>query len=285
MEKKDTEDLFAEYDLDWNDPFTEGLVHQVCGAIVKLFDGFKEDKPASTAFNEFVDAWEYYYFMPEKTQVRSKKLMDACGEMWADITKTKADEFCSLCSTVMSDNPDPDMPLINMCGEIVEAIFALDGRLPEAQRIFDAAHTAAMHGKTRSDACIAYLYVLSARLWFKCLGYPCAEEELLLSEGIKHHLKAKAQGNAPKTELYCMHMATAIFDASYVRLEKGIKREEISNLVKEAYTLLDTIDSPAAFKEKKDLYELTGIPFPSMDKEDNHLIAQLSMYKNDGLIN
>ena len=285
MKKKEKEELLAEYDLDWDDPFTEGLVYLVSNAIMKLFDGFKKNKLASNAFNEFVDAREYYYIMPEKTQVNCKKLMDVCEEMWEDVYSTKVNEFCECCVAAIQEGVPYATSFCGMCSDILEAIFALDGKLPEAQRIFDAAYAAARHGKSLPDACIAYLYGLSARLWFKCLGYPCAEEELLLSEGIMHHLEAKAQGNAPKTELYSMHMATAIFDASYVRIEKGTKQEEISDLVKEAYTLLDSIDSPAAFKEKMDLYELTGIPFSSMDEEENPWMDQLSMYKNDGLLN
>lgn len=285
MKKKEKEELFAEYDLDWDDPFTEGLVYLVSNAVMKLFDGFKKNKLASNAFNDFVDAWEYYYIMPEKTQLNCKKLMDVCEEMWEDVYSTKVNEFCVCCVAAIQEGVPYAISFCGMCSDILEAIFALDGKLPEAQRIFDAAYAAARHGKSLPDACIAYLYVLSARLWFKCLGYPCAEEELLLSEGIIHHLEAKAQGNEPKTELYSMHMATAIFDASYVRLEKGIKLEEISELVREAYALLETIDSPAAFKEKMDLYELTGIPYPSLDKEDNPWMAQLSMHKNGGLLN
>lgn len=285
MEKKSKEELFAEYDLDWDDPFTEGLVYLVSNAVMKLFDGFKKNKLASNAFNEFVDAWEYYYIMPEKEQVNCKKLMDVCEEMWEDVYSTKVNEFCVCCVAAIQEGVPYATSFCGMCSDILEAIFALDGKLPEAQRIFDAAYAAARHGKSLPDACMAYLYVLSARLWFKCLGYPCTEEELLLSEGIMHHLEAKEQGNTPKTELYSMHMATAIFDISYVRLEKGIKQEEISELVREAYALLETIDSPAALKEKIDLYELTGIPYPSMDKEENPWMAQLAMYKNDGLLN
>ncbi|MBP5721303.1 MAG: hypothetical protein J6W82_09625 [Bacteroidales bacterium] len=284
MGKRNNED-FAEYELDWDDPYTEGLVKYVSMAIVKLYHGFKKNMSPSLAFNEFVNAWEYFYFMPENTQAKSRKFMDACSQMWADVSKTKADEFCQHCTMVVQKDANQDTTLCEMCSDMIEAIFALDGRLPEATHIFDAAYEAIKHGETISDACIAYLYVLCARIWYKCLGYPSTEEELMLSEGIKHHLKAKAQGVELKTDLYSLHMATAIYDASYVRLREGTKLEEISNLVHEAYTLLSNIDSPAALMEKKDFYQLTGIPYPGLEKEGQPWMVQLYNNMNDCLPN
>lgn len=285
MGKIKKEDRLAEYELDWTDPFTEDLVQYVSKASGKLYDGLQDGKSPSSAFNEFVSAWDFYYFMPEDSQTKSKKLMEAFLEMWGYVIQSKINEFCDKCAEAVQDSVNTDSSIIDMCGELNEAIFAVGGQIPEAPRIFDAAHNLATHGTFLSNACIAQLYILCARVWYNCLGYPCGEEEKLLSEGIKHHMLAKAQGKAPKTELYSLHIATAIYDATCVQLKNGATKEEISELVREAYALLETIDSPAAFKEIMDLYELTGIPYPSLDKEDNPWMAQLSMHKNGGLLN
>lgn len=261
MGKIKKEDRLAEYELDWTDPFTEDLVQYVSKASGKLYDGLQDGKSPSSAFNEFVSAWDFYYFMPEDSQTKSKKLMEAFLEMWEYVIQSKINEFCDKCAEAVQDSVNTDSSIIDMCGELNEAIFAVGGQIPEAPRIFDAAHNLATHGTFLSNACIAQLYILCARVWYNCLGYPCGEEEKLLSEGIKHHILAKAQGKAPKTELYSLHIATAIYDATCVQLKNGAAKEEITDQVLEAYNLLSSLESPTAFKEIEDLYQMTGIPY------------------------
>ena len=72
---------------------------------------------------------------------------------------------------------------------------------------------------------------------------------------------AKAQGKAPKTELYSLHIATAIYDATYVQLKNGAAKEEITDQVLEAYALLSSLSSPTTLKEIEDLNQMTGIPY------------------------
>lgn len=194
--------------------------------------------------------------------------MEAFLEMWNYVIQSKINEFCDKCAEAVQDSANTDSSIVDMCGELNEAIFSVDGQIPEAPRVFDTAHNLATHGKSLSNACIAQLYSLCARVWYNCLGYPCGEEEKMLSEGIKHHMLAKAQGMVPKTELYSLHIATAIYDATYVQLKNGVTREEITDQVLEAYALLCKIASPTAFKEIEDFYLMTGIPYADMVKED-----------------
>ena len=76
MDSSDIKGLFHEYKLDWDDPYTEGFVMLVSTAIVKLYGAFEEEQEPYVAFNEFVEAREFFYFMPETTQEKSQLLMD-----------------------------------------------------------------------------------------------------------------------------------------------------------------------------------------------------------------
>lgn len=282
MKKRQDKDVFEMYGLDKNDPFIAGYVERLSSAVTKLYDIFKENGESSSVFNEFVYAREFYEYMPESSKSECSEILELSEKMWEDVAKSKADFFCELCAKCQEEDYKT---LCESSLDILEAICALDGKILEAQRIFEAAHNAVKHGNSLPEICIAHLYVLCARIWYRCLGYPCDGEELMLSEGIKHHMKAKEQGTTPKTELYSLHIATAIFDVCYVRLGKGIKKEEISNLINEAYSLLSPIDSPAAIKEKVDLYQLTGIPYPNMENEDNIWMTRQSSDDNKKLLN
>ena len=274
MDSSDIKGLFHEYKLDWDDPYTEGFVMLVSTAIVKLYGAFKEEQAPFVAFNEFVEAREFFYFMPETTQKRTQPLMDDLDKMWEDVSSSKADQFCCICAKVAQGNNEQSPELCEICIEILEAIFALDGKLPEAQRIFDAAHHAAMSKSINDDACIALLFIVCGRLWYKCLGYSCTEEEILLSEGIRYHLKAREKGGYNPSNLYCLHVSSAIYDSTFVRLSKGIHNDEMLEFIKSAYELHNHLEPEIAHKQNEQLYKLTGIPSGINSKDNLHLMSQ-----------
>ena len=260
MDSSDVKDLFHEYKLDWDDPYTEGCVMLVSTAIVKLYGAFEEEQEPYVALNEFVEAREFFYFMPETTQEKSQLLMDDLDKMWGDVSSSKAEQFCCICDKVAQGNKEQSPELCEICIEILEAIFALEGKLPEAQRIFDAAHHAAMSKSINDDACIALLFIVCGRIWYKCLGFTCTEEEIMLSEGIRYHLKAKERSDYKPSKMYSLHVANAIFDSTYVRLSKGLHNDEMLEFIKTAYELHCFLDPEIAHKQNEQLYQLTGIP-------------------------
>ena len=256
----DIKDLFLDYKLDWDDPYTEGFVMLVSSAIVKLYGAFEEEKEPYVAFNEFVEAREFFYFMPESTQTKSQLLMGDLDKMWEDVSSSKAEQFCHLCDKVAQGNIEQSPELCESSIEILEAIFALDGKMPEAQQLFDAAYHAAMMKSIADDACVALLFIVCGRLWYKSLSFTCTEEEILLSEGIRYHLNAKKQSSCKPSKMYSLHVANAIFDSICVRLLKGQHNDEMLEFIKSAYELHSNLDPEIAHKQDKQLYELTGVP-------------------------
>lgn len=260
MEKQEEDDIFSTYGLDENDPFIEGFVLHISTAIGKLFEAFKKKMQSSVAFNVFVNAWEYYNNMPPLQQTKCAKLLEACQTMWNDVTKSEAERFSKLCMAVVQGGKGQCKKLVTTCNDIIEAIFALNGKLPEAERIFDAAHAAAMSGKVESDTCMALLYIVCARIWYLSFGYSSSEEEKMLSEGIRHHQKAKEKSNFKPSRLYSLHVISAIYDSSYVKQSKEQPDDEIIEFVNSAYDLLPYLDPVEAEIQKEELFKLTGIP-------------------------
>lgn len=275
----DIKDLFLDYKLDWDDPYTEGFVILVSSAIVKLYGAFKEGQEPFVAFNEFVDAREYFYFMPERTRGKSQLLMNELDTMWEDVSLSKAEQFCCLCDKVTQGDYEQSPELSETCIDILEAIFALDGKLLEAQRIFAAAYHAAMKKSIIDDACVALLFIVCGRLWYKCLGFTCTEEEILLSEGIRYHLKAKERSDYIPSKMYSIHVANAIFDSTFVRLSKGAHNDEMLEFIKTAYELHSHLDPELAHKHNKQLYELTGVP-PEIKVREEAFFSLVSSKKD-----
>lgn len=253
------EQFCKQFDLDKDNPFIGWFVEKACEAGAKLYVAFRDELMPACAFNEFITAWEYYYIMPEETKTECEGVMKIFRSMWSDVSKSEAELFCATCNSILHGEEGQEDILCKYCIEYLEAICVLTDSLPNPISIATAAMNVAISGYISSNTCIALLYILCARIWYRCLGCSCDKEEALLSEGLKYHLKAKADSLVYLTELYSIHIAAAIYDITYLRLERGCTQKDVFALVKEGYSMLEQFNSPQVEQERQSLYECSGI--------------------------
>lgn len=262
--KKDT-DLFDIFKLDKNDSHIKGFIEPWSTAFCKCYQAFEDGDDDYVCFNEFVNAFSYFYDMPESSQLKCGEMLEFLKKMWVGVSISTTEYFCKLCNIVSNGQMEQCEELSNMCVDIVEAIFVFGGKLPEAQRIFDAAHHAAMSGKVSSAKCVAMLFIVSARLWCISLGFSCIEEEIMLTEALKYHFISTREDHAALTELDAVILACAIHDVICARREIGKSSPNTQELVMEAYRLLSSFDSEATKEAREKIYLLSGITEHSTD--------------------
>ena len=260
MEDTQDKDLFDMFGLDRNDEKIGWFVATASEAGAKLYTALEEKKTSALAFNEFVKAWEYYSIMPEPTQAECEEFVKVFRMMWDEVAGEEAEYFHFLCDKILEDENGAEEQLCVVCLEILDAIAVMNGCIPEAISIFAAAMNVVKSGKARSNACVALLYILSARIWYRSLGYSCNEEEALLTEGIEHHMNTNAGDIICITELYAIHIAAAIDDIICVRSEEHrITQKDVMMLAKEGYTVLAGFDSPQVDHARQSLYNSSGV--------------------------
>ena len=252
-------DLFDIFKLDRTDPHINGFIKPWSAAFCSCYKAFEDSEEDCVCFYEFVNAFSHFYNMPESSQSKCTEMLDFLEKMWVSVYGSTLEKFCRLCEDVSNGGMEQCEELSILCMDMVEAIFVFDGKLPEAQRIFDAAHQAAMSGKVSSAKCVALLFILSARLWCISLGFSCVEEEIMLTEALKHHFLSTREGCATSTELYATILAYAVHDILCARREMGKPSPDTTELAKEAYRLLSPFDTQATKEAREKVYMASGI--------------------------
>jgi len=265
------EQFGQQFGLDMNNPLIGWLVEAVCEAGAKLYKAFKEKMIPAYAFSAFVKTWELYSLIPEDVKHECDGLVKEVMGMWRDVARSEADLFCYLCSVAPNWENGMEDLLCKISIELLDAIAVSNGQIKMVSNIFMSAMSLAESKRKTSGTCRALLYILCARIWYRCLGYSCIEEEALLSEGLRYHLMAKADNIVYMTELYSIHIAAAIQDIIVVRQENGTTAEEILSLAKEGYSMLARFDSPNADYARQCLYECSGI------SADSALLGEIIM--------
>ena len=245
--------------LDQDDEMIGWFVATASVAVTKLQVAIKEEKSPALAFNEFVKAWEFYSILPDSAQAQCEEFFEPFKELWNDVAQEEADYFRFLCDAVRRGEKEAEDHLSIVCLEIMDAIVIMDGSIPEVTSIYVAAMNTAKSGAVCSNACVALLYILSARVWYRSYGYSSDVEEALLSDGIRYHMNVTASDLVCITELYAIHIVAAIDDIICVRSERGVSREEVLMLAKEGYTVLARFDSPQVDYARQSLYNSSGI--------------------------
>ena len=253
------EQFCEQFNLDKDNPFIGWFVEKACEAGAKLYVAFRDELMPACAFNEFINAWEYYSIMPEDTKVECESMMKIFRSMWDDVSTSEVELFDATCDSILHGEDGQEEQLCKYCIELLEGISALDGNLPEATNIFTTAIKLATSGSVSSNTCTGLLYILCARVWYRCLGFSSNEEEAFLAEGLKYHLMAEKDNLVHMTELYSIHIAAAIHDITYLRLDRGLSQKDVFTLVKAGYSILAQFDSPQVEHEKLSLYECSGI--------------------------
>lgn len=252
-------DLFDIFKLDRTDSHINGFIEPWSAAFCSCYKAFEDSEEDCVCFYEFVNAFSHFYNMPESSQSKCAEMLDFLEKMWASVYGSTLEKFCRLCEDVSNGGMEQCEDLSILCMDMVEAIFVFDGKLPEAQRIFDAAHQTAMSGKVSSAKCVAMLFILSARLWCISLGFSCVEEEILLTEALKYHFLSTREDYASSTELYATILAYAVHDVLCARREMGKPSPDTTELVKEAYRLLSPFDTQATKEAREKVYMASGI--------------------------
>lgn len=249
MEKKQEKDIFDLYGLDRNNPETVEFVVAACKAGYKLYKLFEKNKESFPAFSQFITAWQYYSVVPEAMKPQfEKKAIKPFISMWNDVSASMANHFCLLCERVSPQKKRVTADLCKTCLYLLDAITVLDGKLPEADRIFGTAKKTAESGKAGCDTCAALLYLVCARICYRSFGRTGKEEEDLLSEGLRCHLNAKPDSPVRDAELYAVHISGAIHDILYLKLEREEtpNEQEIADLIIEGFAVVSDFDTPAA---------------------------------------
>ena len=252
-------DLFDIFKLDRTDPHINGFIEPWSAAFCRCYKAFDDGDDDSVCFYEFVNAFSHFYNMPESSQLKCGEMLEFLEKMWVSVYRSTIEKFCRLCEDVSEGGVEQCEELSILCMDMVEAIFVFEGKLPDAQRIFDAAHQAAMSGKVSSSKCAALLFILSARLWCISLGFSCVEEEIMLSEALKHHFLSTRKGYATSTELYATILTYAVHDILCARREMGKPSPDTTELAKEAYRLLSPFDTQATKEAREKVYMASGI--------------------------
>jgi hypothetical protein len=181
--------------------------------------------------------------------------------MWNDVSASMANHFCQLCERLSPQKKRVTADLCKTCLKLLDAISVLDGKLPEADRIFETAKKTVESGKAGADTCAALLYLLCGRICYRTFGRTGKEEEYLLSEGIQCHLNAKPDSPVRDTELYAVHISGAIHDLLYLKLEREEtpNEQEIADLIKEGFDVVSDYDTPEADLCRKSFAQLFGV--------------------------
>ncbi|MBR4352086.1 MAG: hypothetical protein IKQ01_03355 [Bacteroidales bacterium] len=262
MKKKQKQDIFDIYGLDRENPETVAFVVAACKAGYKLYKLFAKDKEPFPAFNQFITAWQYYSIVPEAMKPQfEKKALKPFISMWNDVSASMANHFCQLCERLSPQKKRVTADLCKSCLNLLDAITVLDGKLPEATRIFEVAKKTVESGKAGADTCAALLYLLCARICYRSFGRTGKEEEDLLSEGLRCHLNAKPDSPVRDTELYAVHISGAVHDILYLKLERDEtpNEQEITDLIKEGFDVVSDYDTPAADLCRKNFAQLFGV--------------------------
>lgn len=259
MGKRMEKDLFDIFKLDRRDPHIRSFIEPWSTAFCRCYKAFEDGDEDSVCFYDFVNAFSYFYNMPESSQQKCCGMLEFLEKMWVSVYRSTLEKFCRLCEDVSKGEVEHCEELSILCMDMVEAIFVFEGRLPEAQRIFEAAHNAAMSGKVLSAKCTALLFILCARLWCLSLGFSCVEEEIILSEALKYHFISTREEQMAPTELYVVILAYAIHDVICARRENGKPSSDTPELVKEAYRLLSLFDTRTTKDAREKLLLSSGI--------------------------
>ena len=276
MEKHSREkDLFDIFKLDRTDPQINCFIEPWSVAFCSCYKAFEDSEEDCVCFYEFVNAFSHFYNMPESSQSKCTEMLDFLEKMWVSVYGSTLEKFCRLCEDVTNGGMEQCEELSILCMDMVEAIFVFDGKLPEAQRIFDAAHQTAMSGKVSSAKCVALLFILSARLWCISLGFSCVEEEIMLTEALIRHFISTREGYATSTELYATILAYAVHDILCARREMGKPSPDTIELAKEAYRLLSPFDTQATKEAREKIYMASGISEDSSGSLCETLVSPL----------
>ena len=249
MENKREKDIFDLYGLDRENPETVAFVVAACKAGYKLYKLFAKGKDPFPAFSQFITAWQYYSVVPEAMKPQlEKKALKPFISMWNDVSASMANHFCQLCERVSPQKKRVTADLCKSCLYLLDAISVLDGKLPEAARIFETAKKTAESGKAGADTCAALLYLLCGRICYRSFGRTGKEEEDLLAAGIRCHLNAMPDSPVRDTELYAVHISGAIHDLLFLKLEREEtpNEQEIADLIIEGFAVVSDFDTPAA---------------------------------------
>lgn len=252
-------DLYDIFKLDRTDPHINGFIEPWSAAFCRCYKAFEDGDDDSVCFYEFVNAFSHFYNMPESSQSKCTEMLDFLEKMWASVYGSTLEKFCRLCEDVSNGGMEQCEELSILCMDMVEAIFVFEGKLPDARRIFDAAHKAAMSGNISSSKCVALLFILSARLWCISLGFSCVEEEVMLSEALKYHFISIREEQKVPTELYATILAYAIHDIICARREMGKPSPDTPELAKEAYRLLSPFDTHVTKEARDKIFMVSGI--------------------------
>lgn len=252
-------DLYDIFKLDRTDPHINGFIEPWSAAFCRCYKAFEDGDEDSVCFYEFVNAFSHFYNMPESSQLKCGEMLEFLEKMWVCVFRSTIEKFCRLCEDVSDGGVEQCEVLSNLCMDMVEAIFVFEGKLPNAQRIFDAAHQAAMSGEVQSARCATLLFILSARLWCLSLGFSSVEEEIMLTEALKYHFMSTKEENATSTELYATILAYAVHDILCARREMVKPSPDTTELVREAYRLLSPFDTQATKEAREKIYMASGL--------------------------
>ena len=258
MKSRKEKDVYELYGLDRNDPETVRFVSIACAATGEYCDLLDRGAEPYPAFNRIVKTWVCYSDIPPQIQSKCELMVEVINQIWVKVSKSETVHFCRLCDAVSSDDSKLD-EFCHICLDLLEATTLLDRYIPGTNDVLTCALSVAEDGRIGSNTCKALLYILCARIWYKCLGFSCNEEEAMLSEGVRIHTQAKADNDVAATELYAIHIAAAIHDIICVRIENRGFSDDIVELLRVGYNILSRFDSPSVVKERQSLYKCSGI--------------------------
>lgn len=244
MKKAKDEDIFQVFNLDSNDPFTISFVERACNAVAKLEESKNNCLSPDIAFDEFVEAWTDYSYMPENSQKTCECFFNIFYEMWREVALAKVNVFLKQCSSARKGDVSADDSLCLSSMQITNALASTNGDLPEATQLFATAIDLTKDESLLSHTCIALLYCLCARLWRWSLSSSQDQEESMLMKGFQHHLKADwSDSIVYATEQYAYHISANIHSLMLYKQMRNENDRNINYLVKEAYRMLRKFDS------------------------------------------
>lgn len=260
MKKTKDEDIFQLFNLDSNDPFTIVFVERARNAVAKLEVSKNNCLSPEIAFDEFVEAWTDYSYMPENSQKTCERFFDIFHEMWREVALAKVNAFLEQCSSARRGDIRADDSLCLSSMQLTNALASTNGDLPEATQLFVTAMDLTKNESQLSHTCMALLYCLCARLWRWSLYSSQEQEETMLMIGFQHHLRANwSDSLVYATEQYAYHISVNIHSLVWCKLMRNEPEHEIRPLVREAYRMLHSFDSIPVELMREHLHVLSNI--------------------------
>ena len=247
------------FGLDSDDLEVASFVEAVSEANARLAQIEMEGKEPAMAFLYYIVAWGKYSFMPCPSKLRCKRLRDWFNIEWDRVAEATANRFCVLCKELAEGRSEQTTELSDISVMAMDALFLLSGDLPFAGRFYLAARIATEGEKMGHGPCDVLLRILCARIWGLTLGFSNGIEEMLM-EGIRSHIMAREAEQEWQGEQYALALSSAIIEIIDIRAGRGAFDNELIELIREGYAVLEPVTSSFAEWARAKLLEITGIP-------------------------